>query len=385
MIDSIFVALSGLAGHQKGLKVISNNVANMNTPGYRGSSLNFKDLVSGDGRESTGGGVEGSRTSLDLRAGEFRSTGRDLDLALEGDGYFVVRDEAGALRYTRDGAFEFNSAGVLVGRSHGLEVMARDSSGRLGSVDLQGLRAKLPRATTEISFTGNLSSGDDEHSIDSVVVYDRAGTAHTLRFVFSPDRATDPGGWRVRVLEGTTEIGVGPLSFTGASPTEGSESVTLSLALRDTEAAEISLNLGTDVTSFSSGTLSTLALDDQDGYAAGTITRLSFDARGVLKITYSNQESVDGPALALADVRDDGQLTALGAGLYVHEGVDEPTIRSADDGLRVTGQNLELSNVDLTQEFSALILMQRGYQASSQVLSTANEMLQELFGLKGRR
>src|SRR5262245_50880298 len=165
MIDSVFTALSGLQGHQRGLSTISNNVANMNTPGFRGSHVDFTDVFSGGGTggqpgESTaGGGLNASRVSLDLRAGEIQQTGRELDLALHGDGYFVVRDKAGALRYTRNGAFEFNDEGVLVGRGHEMAVMARDAAGNLSQIALAGLRNSPPSATTQVLLSGNLTSG----------------------------------------------------------------------------------------------------------------------------------------------------------------------------------------------------------------------------------
>jgi flagellar hook protein FlgE len=319
-----------------------------------------------------------------MRAGELRQTGRDLDLALQGNGFFVLQDDAGALRYSRAGDFEFNSDGELVGRGHGMKVMGRDANGQLVPIKLDGLKLNAPKASTEIVLTGNLSSTDTEHTIDALVVYDKLGGAHTLRLQLT-NSTTTPGTWVAAVFEGTDKIGEGELKFENGLPAPGNSPLALTLALKGVEAADVQLVLGSDVTGFSSGTTSSLGLKSQDGHGLGQISSLKFDETGVLKITYSNGEKADGPRLVLAQLRDETALEAVGDALFSYDGKEPALLREAGDDLKISGQALELSNVDLTEEFSALILMQRGYQASSQVLSTANDMLQELFEMKGRR
>lgn len=388
MIDSILTAMSGLQGHQRGLNTISGNVANMNTPGFKGSQVQFTDVISGDpdagGEAAAGGrGVDASRVSLDMRAGEIKQTGRDLDLALNGDGFFVVRDAAGMLRYTRNGAFEFNDKGVLVGRGNDVKVMGTDANGKLVEIGLDGQRTSPPAATAEVLLSGNLSSTDTDHAIEELIVFDKLGAKHTLKLTFTNDSATTPGSWTVKVFEGTQELGMGPLAFENGKPT--GTGLKLSLALKDADAIEVNFALDPEATGFSSGTTSTLALKKQDGRASGDVTGISFTEGGVMRIAYSNGQSVDGATLMLAEVPDSSGLVADGAALFLYQGTDEPSLRKAGDDLRVTAKSLEQSNVDLTSEFSELILMQRGYQASSQVVSTANEMLQQLFEMKGGR
>jgi flagellar hook protein FlgE len=390
VLDSIFIALSGLRGHQRGLDVISHNVANMNTPGFKGSTVEFADVFGGEpgpGGESgaaPGGGLDASRTSLDLRAGDSQQTGRDLDLALEGEGYFVFRDPAGALRYGRGGEFEFDAEGRLVGRGHGLQAMARAANGTLAPLTLDGLRVSPPQATGELQLTGNLSSTSSEHAIDPLVVYDRLGGAHSLRLTFTRDAGGGFERWTLRASEAGRELDTAVLEFAGGRPLAGASPPKLRLPFAQGE-AEVALVLGAEVTSFSSGSTSTLALKSQDGHASGSISTLRFDESGRLQVGYSNGQSAEGARLALAQLRDDGGLQALGDGLFAHAGGEPPQLRTGGEDLRVQGGTLELSNVDLTREFGALILMQRGYQASSQVLGTANQMLQELFELGGRR
>jgi flagellar hook protein FlgE len=388
MIDSILTAMSGLQGHQRGLNAISSNIANMNTPGFKGSQVDFTDVFSGGGGQSgaegaPGHGVDSTRVSLDLRSGEIKQTGRELDLALAGDGFFVVRDEAGTLRYTRNGAFEFDDKGVLVGRGNAMKVLGHDASGKLVEIGLDGRRTNPPAATSEVLLSGNLSSTDTDHAIEELVVFDKLGGKHTLKLTFTNNGAVTPGSWVVAVFEGTKQLGTGELAFENGKP-KGT-GTKLTLAVSNGDPIEINFALDPDATGFSSGTTSTLAMKKQDGRASGDITGITFTDGGVMKIAYSNGQTIDGVTLALAEVADSAGLVADGAGLYLYEGVAEPTLRKAGDDLRVTAKSLEQSNVDLTSEFSALILMQRGYQASSQVVSTANEMLQQLFEMKGGR
>jgi flagellar hook protein FlgE len=391
MIDSIFTAMSGLQGPQRGLNTISNNVANMNTPGFKGSHVDFVDLIgsgNGAGQQASedatgGGGLDASHVSLDLRAGEVKETGRDLDLALNGSGFFVVKDEAGGLHYTRNGAFEFDPDGVLIGRGNSMKVLAHDANGKLIEISLDGRKTNAPAVTANVVLTGNLSPTDTDHTIDDLAVFDKLGGKHMLKLTFTNEGVTAPDSWVVTVFEGTKQLGTGKLSFANGKPSV--DKLKLSLALNGTKAADVDFTLDADATGFSSGTTSTLALKSQDGHEAGQISSLTFDDQGMLKVGYSNGQTVDGPRLALAEMQDDSGLVADGAAVYTYTGEKPPTIREAGDDLHVTGKSIELSNVDLTSEFSALILMQRGYQASSQVVSTANDMLQELFDMKGRR
>jgi flagellar hook protein FlgE len=391
MIDSIYIAMTGLNGHQRGLRTISNNVANMNTPGFKGSSVNFNDALGGSQGsgystgDAGGQGLVSSQTLLDLRSGERRQTGRDLDLSLQGDGFFLLHDDAGQARYTRAGAFEFNSDGNLVSRGNGMQVMGRDATGALAPVSLNGLRVNPPKATADIVFTGNLSTTGTEHTVDSVVVYDQLGGAHTLRVEMTNNSTVTDGSWNIKVFEGTTEVGSGAVVFADGRAVASNPPLSLALALQNADPANVTFTFGADVTSFSSGTVSTLGMKSQDGHAVGQITGLKFNDQGHLEISYSNGEKADGPRLALAQIRDEANLEAVGNSLFAYQGNETPLLREGGDDLKVSGQSLELSNVDLTEEFSSLILMQRGFQASSQVLSTANDMLQELFDMKGRR
>ncbi len=403
MIDSIFVAMSGMLGHERGLNVISNNVSNMNTPGFRGSIVGFADVFNGSararlasgefaGQQGQGGGVDASRTMLDLHTVQAQQTGRGLDLSLKGEGFFVVQDETGEIRYTRAGGFAFDEDGVLVMRNTKNKVMSRSAGGQLVPITLANLESSPAKPTTRVAFNEVLSSGnsngDPDRTIDSLVVYDGNGGKHTLKLLFHRD--STQGGfidWNITVSEDGADIGTGTLELIGNAPTEEGRPLKITLELRGAGAAEIAFDFD-DVQFLAVGSTavnSTMAVKEQDGYALGTIATQSFDDKGVLKITYSNGQKADGARLVLAQITDEAGLTELGEALFGYRGSRQVALREPADDLMVQSQTLEPSNVDLTTEFSQLILMQRGYQASSQVLSTANDMLQALFDLRGRR
>lgn len=393
MIDSIFVALSGMQGHQRGLNVISGNVANLNTTGFRGSTVDFADVFTGaDGRFGSQGGLGGSgvdvpRIFRNMQPAEPQRTGEDLDLALMGEGFFVLQDENGQTRYTRDGRFDFDADGVLVARGQTLKVMSRNASGLLAPLSLEGLRVSAPRATTRVAFDSILSAGGNEHIIESLVVFDQLGGRHTLKVTFRKDTPPPPGAsvnWKVLVSEDGQQIAAGDLPFNLSQVAPGGSPLRLTLPLKGTTATEVAFDFDA-VSGVDIGRDSSVKVLEQDGLAPGTIASTTFDAEGVLKITYSNGQTATGGKLLLAQIRDEAGLAAVGDALFAYEGNEPVTLRDPGADLSVRGGMLEPSNVDLTQQFSNLILMQRGYQASSQVLSTANDMLQDLLQMRGGR
>jgi flagellar hook protein FlgE len=400
MIDSIFVAMSGMRGHERALNVISNNVSNMNTPGFRGSLVNFTDvfhgtsdpLIGGPGgrRESSGGGLDASRTILDLRTGDPSQTDRELDLALVGDGFFVLQDDSGATRYTRAGRFDLDDDGELISLGTQLRVMGRDTAGQLVPLSIADLRINPPKATTTVKFGGTLASSGSgtgsEKTIEQLIVFDASGVKHTLRVVFKEDMTTQGPfiDWDVTVFENDVEVGTGSLDFVATNPAPGSSPLRLTLTLQGSDPLDVDFDFDT-VRNTPGATTSTLEVLSQDGFTTGTITGRQFDERGVMRLTYSNGQTIDGPRLIVARITDEGGLVERGNALFEYRGTQPVDFHEAGDEVKVRGQAIELSNVDLTLAFSELILMQRGYQASSQVISTANDMLQELLQMRSQR
>jgi flagellar hook protein FlgE len=414
MIDSIYVATSGMLGSERALNVISNNVSNLNTPGFRGSSVNFANVFSGSAPNNgqgdppawqlpLGGGVDASQTVLDTRQGTPTQTGKSLDLYLQGEGFFVLRDANGAIRYTREGSFSFNSDQVLVSNDtppgQTLQVMSRDANGNLVPIDLKSLQTSAAKPTRTVTFANDLSPNDSDFNVNSVVVYDAQGAAHTLRIEFLKDQTPKNSQqgvtvtWTVNVFEGDQNIGTSDLAFSGPTVTPGSSPLFMSLNLQGSGFTDIEFDFGNvsgqaqpvGANPNDPSSSSNLSVASQDGLGLGTVTSETFDNQGTLQVTYSNGQTAAGAKLLLAQVADPANLVEVGNSLLTYRGTQPVALREAGADLQVNAQALEGSNVDLTREFSSLILMQRGYQGASQVVSTANDMLQQLLSIRTGR
>ncbi|HEY8360369.1 MAG TPA: flagellar hook-basal body complex protein [Ramlibacter sp.] len=392
MLASIHVGMTGLLGYAKGLRVIANNTANLNTPGYKGSTLQFTDLFyanstgAGTGQAKLGFGLGTAGTHVDFRQGDLRQTGNAFDLGVEGEGLFVLRDAEGRTRYTRAGQFQFDGDGKFVSRTDGSQVVGTDASGSQVDVSLAGMRVSAGKATASARFTGNLSATATTQTVNSVKVFDERGQQHDLSVVFTNTSATTPGSWKVEVLEGTTSVGTSQIVFDDGAPTAATGKLNFVYTPAGLAARPLQLDFSSDMTSFASGNLSTLAMVSQDGYAPGNLTSAAFDAQGKLVATYSNGQAVEGPRLLLARFSSPDAVEDVGGSRYAQaNGIAWEDGDPAEGAFgRIRSGVLELSNVDLSREFSELVIMQRGYQASSQVIATANDMLQELFRMKAQ-
>jgi flagellar hook protein FlgE len=394
MFESIHVGLSGLDTYSKGLNVISNNVANLNTTGFKSSQLQFADLYYKDGgaglgsgaRQPIGGGVGTAGTFLNFQQGEARRTGGDLDLLIDGAGFFILRED-GAQSYTRAGQFEFDREGFLVDKTTGARI-AGVQDGQLQDISITGLRASPPKATTRIKFTGNLSTGATQHVITPVTLFDAGGAATTVRLVFDNTNATTRGSWKVTATNAAgNTVGSGEIRFNNGAPQPGFESMQLTFTSEQGEPLSAALDFAVDTTSFAGGTTSTLAVASQDGYGAGSLIKSSFDAEGFFVTSYSNGQTEKHGRLALASFSNLDGLEQAGNNRFVQRFGEPPQVGHPGEQAfgKVTAGSIESSNVDLSQQFSEMIITQRGYQASSQVITTANEMIQQLMDLRGKR
>jgi flagellar hook protein FlgE len=194
------------------------------------------------------------------------------------------------------------------------------------------------------------------------------------------------GTWNLEVLEGASSIATSTMTFVDGRPAPASAKFTFDYQATGEPARALTLDFSNDVTSFASGTLSTLGMSAQDGLAPGQLTKVSFDGEGALVATYSNGETAKGERLLLGRFTSADAVRELGANQF--GAVDTRAWEYGSPGDAgfgpVRSGVVEMSNVDLSREFSDLVVMQRGYQASSQVISTANDMLQELFRMKAK-
>jgi len=396
MFGAIYTGMSGLTAYSKGLNVISNNIANLNTPGFKGNDLLFQDLfygyqLSGEFNNNFtkfqfGGGVKADSTTIVYRQGDIHSTGNDTDVAIDGLGFFVLKD-GNKSYFTRSGQFTFDKDGYLVMKNLGYRVLAMDEHGKQTYININGYRTVPPTATSEISFTNNLSTGSTKHTLD-VNVLDSAGNSHKLTFTFTNNNATEARSWLVDITdESGTAVGTtSEIKFQGnGSPAEGFNTFSFDFTPQNADSMKINVNFGnpdsfTGVTSFSGGTTSDMSVSKVNGNDKGSITSIQFDREGTLQFKYSNGADKTGAKLALANFRDLQALQEIGNALFLARDDNNMTLSvGTKDGLgQIKGGNLEFSNVELTQQFSDLIIVQRGYQASSQILTVSNEMLQQL-------
>jgi flagellar hook protein FlgE len=396
MLESIYVGMTGLLGYSRGLRVIANNTANMNTPGFKSSSLQFADMFYTGGNLSGGNasqnydqvgfGLNTTGTAMSFKQGELRQTGNDLDMAVEGQGLFVLQDAEGKTSYTRAGQFKFDDSGVLVSRANGEKVMGMDDSGNFVEISLAGQMLNQGKPTSRIKFSGNLSNTvTEQNAVGNVQVVDAGGVAHTLGVKFSITSATTSGTTvKVQLMDGTSVAASGEMVFIGGKPTPQTSLVSMTYEPAGQPPMALTLDFSTDAVLFAGST--TLKMDSQDGVGPGTLSGTAFDGDGVLRMSYSNGQTAKGARLALARFDSPDAVGALGNNQFeiLNKNAWHFGTAGEDAFGTVRAGQIEISNVDLSQEFSDLVIMQRGYQASSQVISTANDMLQELFSMKSK-
>ena len=422
MLGTIYVGMAGMNAYSKGLDVISNNVANLNTTGYKAGVASFAEVVyrngagamrGSSGATITGAGVHVNAEQQNFRQGEMRQTNNSLDAALDGNGFFVF-DRDGQRYYSRAGQFEFDKDGFLTDRISGARVMVSTESNSLGSLQIDPFRVFQPRATSEVKLAGNLArTGNSTFDLSNVTVMDSSGAKQTLkvRFVRADDPSNTQAGddtgtgddpettppaltWKVEVLDSDNKVlGSGTLVFNSdGTPASTNTAINATVKPKNLPEFSFALNFGeagsyAGVTSLLSNSTSSVQVLKQDGLEMGTLAGMTFDERGNLEVTYSNQEKKKIGRLVLARFDSSGDLTSVGDGLYITQQGRAPQLACGMDfGLgRVSGGNLELSNVELTEQFADLIIIQRGYQASSQMTSVANEMLQQLLSMQDGR
>jgi flagellar hook protein FlgE len=422
MIRSMYSAVSGLRSHQTMMDVVGNNVANVNTTGFKSSSTVFQDVLSqvlrgaGNGSTTTGGtnpaqiglGTRVAGVTTNFAQGALQRTGRATDFAIQGDGFFVA-DLAGERLFTRAGSLSVDSSGRLVTQDGGLiQGWQADVTGTVNTnASPTGIVIPVgdiipPVQTTEITAGGNLPADEPVGTVisNSVEVYDGQGIAVTVRFEYTKT-ATDTWGVTYRyvdaagVLQPTppaagTAITGSPLTFGADGELTSAYSLTIPGGTIPGFAAAdpITLSLGAAgqpnrISQF--GSVSSAAVLDQDGSSAGNLQSFSVSQEGLITGSYSNGRTRAIGQLALASFANPEGLEKAGSSYYrstVNSGLAQLGLAGQGGrGLISTGV-LEMSNVDLAAEFTNLIVAQRGFQANSRVITTSDEMLQEVVNLK---
>ena len=414
MLRSLFSGVSGLRGHQLMMDVVGNNIANVNTSGYKGSSAVFQDLLSqvlsgagaptnevgGTNPAAVGLGSRVAAIQTSFNQGALQVTGRSTDIAIQGDGFFIV-NQGGAQMYSRSGNFDFDGSGqlVTVGGAKVQGWMAAPGSGVINTTgpigDLRMPPGQLlpPVQTTEIRL-GKMLSADatvGTSFTSAIVAYDTQGQPNNIQFAYTK---TGPNAWSIDAFDNTaTNIGTVSLTFdpaTGyiASKTPDPWTITPTNPVANWP-GPITIDFGDPtvdadaLTEF--GGISTASVLDQNGSEAGTLQSFKISSDGVITGVFSNGKNQAVGQLALASFNNPVGLERAGSSMFrttANSGVPQIGIAGAGGRGSLAAGSLEMSNVDLAQEFTNLIVAQRGFQANSKVITSSDELLQDLLNLK---
>jgi flagellar hook protein FlgE len=397
MLRSLFSGISGLRAHQQMMDVTANNIANVNSVGYKASQTIFEDTLSqmmrAAGAPQAGqGGINPAQVGLGVRLagintnfvqGSAQTTGRATDLMVSGDGFFVVKSVNEQL-FTRAGAFNFDADGRLVTPT-GAAVQGWpavngvvNTNGQIGDIRLPMGTLIAPVITANVVISGNLpADGKAGDTIPrSISTYDQQGNVVNLTTTFTSD-GTD---WTATITDGTTPDTGTVLTFgpngliTNAPPS----------ILYDPDGDGIGVTVDLAGLTFYTGN-TTVSVLSQDGAPAATLQSFSINPDGQLVGVFSNLHKQTIAQVALANFNNPPGLEKVGDSLFrftVNSGLAQVnTAGRAGLGVLQSGA-IEMSNVDLAQEFTNLIVAQRGFQANSKVISTSDEMLNDLVNLK---
>ncbi|MGY2082606.1 flagellar hook protein FlgE [Blastococcus sp. SYSU DS0539] len=412
MLRSMFSAISGLRAHQTKMDVTGNNIANVNTVGYKSSSTVFQDTLSqvvraGGAPAADRGGTNPAQIGLGVKLagittnwtnGATQSTGRSTDFMIEGDGFFVTRGAGGEQLFTRAGSFDFDANGRLVTPDG--SILQGWVAGADGAINPNGPIQDLsvpygqivnPSATTTGRLEGNLNAAAVVGAFvqTPTKMYDAQGVEQRVTYTFTK---TASDTWNLTVQN----AGGAALALTNADGTAFDGTVTFDVAGTMTAPAggiafdpaaagwpgPVAVDLGT-ISQFAGS--SEVTAPEQDGYALGSLQSFQLANDGTIMGVYSNGLRQPLGQLAMAAFNNPSGLEKAGNSSFRvgdNSGVAAIGIAGAGGRGVLSSGALEMSNVDLSEEFTSLIVAQRGFQANSRVITASDEILQDLVNLK---
>jgi flagellar hook protein FlgE len=412
MLRSMFSAISGLRAHQTKMDVAGNNIANVNTVGFKGSQTVFQDTLSqvirsggapaqdrgGSNPAQVGLGVKVAAITTNWTQGATQSTGRSTDFMIEGDGFFVTRSGTEQL-FTRAGSFEFDGNGKLVTPDgsilQGWMVQADgtiNSNGPIEDLSVPYGQVVEPVATTAGTAAGNLSGNAVTGAIvqNARTMYDDLGVAQNISYTW--EKTATLNQWSLSVAHTstatppvvTTLYGPADVDFNPDGTLASAPSITVPLAGLGSASwtGDVTLDIS-DVTQY--GGASTVEATGQDGFALGSLQSFTLGNDGTVTGVYSNGLRQPLGRLALASFNNPGGLEKAGNSSFrVGDNSGNAMVGLAGVAGRgvLNSGALEMSNVDLAEEFTGLIVAQRGFQANSRVITASDEILQDLVNLK---
>jgi flagellar hook protein FlgE len=424
LLNAMYTGVSGLDAESDALSVIGNNVSNTNTVGFKESRAIFESVMgSADpSPNAVGSGVRMTQAQQLFTEGTLQNTGVSTDLALSGDGFFVVSGAAGGTNgtfYTRAGQTSLNADGTLV-NPDGLDVQgytmlpSGQLSTQLGNITLQ-TAALPPLATTTMTVTANLDANAAPPALPwdaqnpaatsnfstAMSVYDSLGNAHNVDVYFVN---TGPGAWSYHMLANGSEvtggtagqnsdIGDGTLTFSSNGALQSDTPTGGAVTFNGATAQTIALNLGTSIAAGGTGLdgvtqfggASNVTAQNQNGYASGALSGVQIGQDGTVSGVYTNGQTIAVGQLAIAKFNDNDGLQNIGQNLWASTVTSgDPALGAAGSGGRgaIVSGSLEQSNVDISSQFVDLIAHQQGFQANSKTIQTADQMLQDLMQIQ---
>lgn len=406
MFPAFSVALSALQANSSAIDVVGNDLANLNTTGYKSTDVQFEDLMSqtigfGQTTAEMGMGVGPIATVSEFTQGTLTSTGGATDAAIQGNGFFVVQNSSNQTLYTRDGSFQVNSTGQLTTASG--EVVQGWTANN-GVINPNGPTSDLTlplgtvipaTATSNIGLTINLNSATANNGTFSapIQVYDSQGTPHTLTATFTKSAAN---AWTYAVTlpandlgsGGNTTLASGTLAFDAngnlTSPAAGSPIAIKATGLAD-GAADLDINWNL-YDANGNGLLtqnaqaSGIGKTTQDGSAPGQITNVALQNGGLLVATYSNGAQSTVGQIAVANIPNPDSLQSVGDNeLAATASTGSISVGAAGTGGlgQIVAGSLENSTVDIASEFTKMLSYENSYQAASRVITTSDQLLQD--------
>ncbi len=413
--STLYTAISGLQSSSQAMTVTGNNISNTNTIGFKSSSTVFSDLLasriaSSSGNSEVGQGSQIQSVSTNFSQGGYEATESATDLAIQGDGFFIVSSpETDTYYYTRNGSLSFDSSGYLV-NADGYRVQGSPFNddgelvnGQLGDIQVDHISQIAAKQTENVTLQTNLDSNSDilgvfdiadadatSNYVTTATIYDSLGTAHltTCYFTKTADQTWE---WNIAVesdelaaggANDQTVLSSGVITFdvdgnllTGDTGTSGA------ITWENGSDATQDITFTFDTTQFDSD--STVFSQNQDGYASGEVTSVDIAEDGTVSAVYSNGESIEVAMISLATFTNPDGLDSAGGSLFLatnQSGTPTLGYPGASQGTLIT-QALELSNVDLSAEFVDLITIQNAYSANSKVITTTDDMLNEVLNL----
>jgi flagellar hook protein FlgE len=397
MFTSFSTALSALGAHSTAIDVVGNNLANLNTPGFKASVVSFYDLVTqslgaGLGETQVGFGVARPLTLRQFSQGAIQTSNGPLDAAIQGDGFLVLKNPAGGTIYGRGEKVQgwVGANGVV------------DSTGPVGDITIPVGTLRPASATQAISFDMNLnaaaSAGPPADTFaGSIEVYDSLGVSHIVSVNFT--KSVNPGEWAYSVSIPNSDVTAPVTPVTGTINFDTSGQLVNppvtgpfpALAITGLASGAADMNITWNLYNGANPRLtqfaqtSAISAIGQDGNPAAQLIRVGLGDSGSVLAQYSNGEQVLVGQLAMASVRNPESLLSVGNNAYQLSGRSAlPAIGLPGTGGRGTilGGAIENSTVDIAREFTNLIILQRGYQANSRVITTVDELSQETINLK---